>query len=320
MLSIKQRQLLALSILLATTIYAVVIFSGDSRAIYATMHRLSPFDWLKILSCSLLSYIIRFWRWEYFMRHLQHFIPRILHLSYYLAGFALTTTPGKAGETIRSLYLKPHAVSYPDSLACFVSERLLDVIVIVFLASLALLHFPEYQPFFFLLLTLLIAVGILLATNRLPSLFNYMVVHLRQRLLQHALKHLASLFEVAHGLLRPAMLAKAIGLGLLAWLAQATAFYLLLTMLEYQLPVTVCFAIFAISILAGAASFIPGGIGATEVVMGTMLLATGSNQTIAISAPILFRLSTLWFAVAVGLLANLFVSIQHKELFPGDKL
>ena len=74
--------------------------------------------------------------------------------------------------------------------------------------------------------------------------------------------------------------------------------------------------IYAVSLLAGAASFIPGGIGSTEIVMGLLLAASGADNSIAITAPLISRLSTLWFAVAVGFIATGLLSLlryQGKE-------
>lgn len=313
MLAAKQQRILALSILLAACLYALFIFSGNPQEILYTMGKLSISNWLMILACTLFSYLIRFYRWQGYMQYLRHNIPRALHLSYYLAGFALTTTPGKAGETIRSIYLKPHAVGYPDSLACFFSERLLDVIVICFFATLGLIHFPEYQPFFFLISSVLMLFLLLIYSGRMTSLFNYLQDKLPLTVLNHILNQLKMLFHNAHRLLRASMLIKGVALGLCAWFIQGLAFYFMLSMLDYPLDLTLSLAIFALSILAGAASFIPGGIGATEVVMGILLLASGSDQSLAVSVPILFRLSTLWFAVLVGLLANIWVSIQRQN-------
>ena len=58
--------------------------------------------------------------------------------------------------------------------------------------------------------------------------------------------------------------------------------------------------IYAISVLAGAVSFIPGGLGSTEAVMGLLLVLVGAEPATAIAATIICRLATLWFAVVIG--------------------
>jgi uncharacterized membrane protein YbhN (UPF0104 family) len=58
------------------------------------------------LSLSLLNYGLRFIRWQAYLRAMDHHVPWWPSLRIYLAGFALTTTPGKAGEALRGVLRK----------------------------------------------------------------------------------------------------------------------------------------------------------------------------------------------------------------------
>jgi len=58
--------------------------------------------------------------------------------------------------------------------------------------------------------------------------------------------------------------------------------------------------IYSVSVLAGALSFIPGGLGSTEAVMVLLLTLVGVNTPAAIAATLICRLATLWFAVIIG--------------------
>ena len=57
---------------------------------------------------------------------------------------------------------------------------------------------------------------------------------------------------------------------------------------------------------------IPGGIGTTEVATGLLLAAAGADPQIAVTAPLISRLSTLWFAVALGLVASAWLGGQRR--------
>ena len=63
----------------------------------------------------------------------SNFSPSVI----YIGGFSLTLAPAKAGEAIRSFYLKSHGVSYGDSLAAFLMERIMDVLAVLLIAGLA---------------------------------------------------------------------------------------------------------------------------------------------------------------------------------------
>ena len=168
--------------------------------------------------------------------------------------FALTLTPGKAGETVRSVYLYPYGVSYPKSIGAFIAERLLDLVAVGALASLAISMFPEHR--LWLLGAIVCSVTVILL--------------LRSRLLSLAVKRLAKGSLGSHA-------------------AQGTSLYLIVEALGHDLPTVTVIGIYCVSILAGEASFIPGGLGATEAAIALLLSAAGVSQTDAITAAVISR-------------------------------
>lgn len=58
------------------------------------------------LSLSLANYGLRFIRWQLYLEAMGRPVPWRPSLKIYLAGFALTTTPGKAGEALRGVLLQ----------------------------------------------------------------------------------------------------------------------------------------------------------------------------------------------------------------------
>ena len=63
---------------------------------------------------------------------------------------------------------------------------------------------------------------------------------------------------------------------------------------------------YAASTLAGAMAMMPGGLGVTEVGMTALLQTLGGpsmHPAVATATTMLVRIATLWFAVAIGLLA-----------------
>ena len=66
--------------------------------------------------------LLRFLRWQCYLVRLGCRVPWGPSLTCYLAGFALTTTPGKVGETLRLAYLTDYDVDYPASLSAFFAE------------------------------------------------------------------------------------------------------------------------------------------------------------------------------------------------------
>ena len=84
----------------------------------------------------------------YYLRLMAVDVPALASLRLYVAGFALATTPGSAGEPlIRSMFLKSYGASYEKTFTGYVSERVSDIVAMLVIASIGLSIYPAGQPF-----------------------------------------------------------------------------------------------------------------------------------------------------------------------------
>lgn len=289
-------QSISLAIVLMVVLYVGMATLADWKSFGAAVSALPGALWAQVVALSLLSYLLRFARWHHFIRSMDHQVPILRNLEIYLAAFALTLTPGKAGETIRSVYLHPYGVSYLHSIGAFVSERLLDLVAVGALASLAVSMFPEQRPWMLAAFSSIVIV-LLLLRSRLFTLIERRVA--RNSVVGHA----AKVVYTFRFLLSGRRLAVAVPFSLMAWIAQGVSLYLIVHALGHELAASTVIAIYCLSILAGAASFIPGGLGATEAAIVLLLSAAGVGQTDGIAASLISRSLTLWFAVGIGVVA-----------------
>jgi uncharacterized membrane protein YbhN (UPF0104 family) len=290
-------------VLIALLLYGVSAALADLRAVGAAAQRLGATDWALLLGLSALGYALRFLRWQGYLRRFGHWVPTRPSLVCYLGGFAFTITPGKAGEAVRSLYLKQRGVGYTQSLAALFSERLLDLVAILLLALAGALMLPQGRWLLALGAALIL---ILLPLAQHPGLQRALTRgadRLRPGRPQTLLRHGLELLRASARLLRGPTLWAGLAVGLLAWGAEGLGFYLLLQYLELPATPLLALGIYALSLLAGALSFLPGGLGSTEAAMGLMLLASGADAPSAVAATLIYRLVSLWFAVGLGALA-----------------
>jgi len=253
---------------------------------------------LLALSLSLVNYGLRFLRWQAYLRALGHAVPWRPSLRIYLAGFALTTTPGKAGETLRSVLLKPWGMPYSQSPAAFFRERLSDLLGVVLLTLIGLTLYPAARPLV-AFGAVLVAAGLVLLAH--PSALDRLDARITgDSRLQVLLRHLLQVLQQARRCHRPRLLTGATALSILAWGAEAAAFYLILHLMGMHVAPTFAVFVYALSTLAGALSFVPGGLGGAEAVMVALLLWQGVARPDAVAATVLIRLITLWFAVGIG--------------------
>ncbi len=254
------------------------------------------------LCLSLVNYGLRFVRWQAYLRALDHPVPWWPSLRIYLAGFALTTTPGKAGEALRGVMLKRWGMPYPKSLAAFLSERLSDLLAVVVLALLGLAKYPAAWPLIAIGAVGILAVFLVLSNQRLLVRLNE-GIRGTHRILS-LLRHLIQILLQARRCHAPKLLAGATVLSVAAWMAEAWAFHLILQWIGIEVPLTFAFFVYAISMLTGALSFMPGGLGSTEAVMTGLLVFHGANASDAFAATLVIRATTLWFAVVIGAMAS----------------
>lgn len=294
---------LALGIGLCTVFYAALVALEDGAAVRAAFSSLGWQGWLIILGLSLLNYGLRYLRWAYYLRRLGAEVPAGTNLLAYIAGFGFTTTPGKVGEAMRSVYLRPHGVDYTRSLAAFFVERMVDMLAMLLIAALALFAFAELR--WLVIVTLLVTLGALplVHSRYVGGLLDRLAASRRSPRLAQAAAHLLELLRAAAPLLRSGPLYIGLVLGVVAWGAEGIALYVVLERMGVSFDMVLAAGIYGASIIAGVVTFVPGGLGGTELVMQYLLKSSGVAAPLAVSAVIICRVATLWFAVLLGLLA-----------------
>lgn len=289
------------SVVIAGVGYLGFAIWGGWQEVVDASGRVGWFGLAVTLSLSLVNYGLRFVRWQLYFARMGHAVDWSASLRIYLAGFALTTTPGKAGEAIRGVFLKARAVPYTTSLAAFFSERLSDLTAIVVLAMLAMNAYTEGHPAVLGGLALVLFGLALMSNGRLLAWFeNHLTGSSR---LVRFLGHSFELARQARRCHTPRVLLTATILSLIAWSAEAWALHLILQWMNLDFPVALAFFVYSVAMLAGALSFLPGGLGGVEAVMISLLIWQGVSAPDAVAASILIRLVTLWFAVLLGVAA-----------------
>lgn len=286
-----------------TVLYVAALFWADSRN--RVFDRLPEVASLlpALMAFSLASYALRYLRWWWLLGRIGHRTPLWHGWWAYLSGFAFTATPGKVGELLRVRYFLPLGVPPARVLAVFVYERACDVVAVALLAALAI-HDSGY---FLLLLSFvggLLALVTLLAAQ--PRLLGRVTMAARQRRWQRLARLLRTLRDGLAGTrvwMRPRDLAVSLLLGLAAWGLSAWAFVWLLARLGITLETMAALSLYPTAMLVGAASFLPGGVGATEAVIVVLLALHAVPLGIATLAAVAIRLTGLWFSVACGFAA-----------------
>lgn len=289
------------SVVLAALGYLGLSLWAGWRDVVAAVVLVGPAMLLGLLGLSLTNYLLRFVRWGRYLALLEAHVPWRINLGAYFSGFALTTSPGKVGELLRSVLLKKYGVPHAASIAAFFAERLSDLLSILVLAAIGLWEYTPARPIVGLAL-MLVAVALVLAQwTALIAAIDRRAAARPQKWARLLVKLCEIVLHFRRCFSLPAM-AMGLGLGVVSWLAEGIGFWWLLGALGHPLPLATAVFVYAFGMLVGGLSFLPGGLGSSEAVMIALLMLHGFPQPVAVTATLICRLATLWFAVALGAL------------------
>lgn len=248
------------------------------------------------LLLAFVSYYCRALRWLVYMRLKELKAGVFQHILIYISGFAFTVSPGKAGELIRSSHLSPLGVPFSYTFSAFITERFLDVLTVMFLGVYFLVEVFDT-------LFIMIAFVAILTLLFIPLILRLLTNIVKSENISVCLLYLQSLWQ--QKALKISLL-----YSLLAWSFQGGILYLVLSEFGVNIGLFMAISIYGLSLLIGAASLIPSGIGATELGMTWLLIQVGVESEIAIISSLFTRMLTLWPAMLLGLVSAFVLKIR----------
>lgn len=287
-------------------IYIAFILLGDIQKL---LQELQAWPWILlpvVLGLTIVNYALRLLKWHWYLDLLDVPISRYDSGRIFGVGMLMVMTPGKAGEFLKSYMVKnitgvPMGITAPVVLA----ERLTDGIAMLLIATVGLIAFPNPLA---RAIAAAVFIGFLIFVGVIQSRA------LSMKLLKFGeslpvIKKLASslyeFYESSYTIFRPRNLFISLTIGVISWLAEAVAYFVILY--GFGVPFTatnlmIGLFIFSISVVIGAVFATPGGVGGVEgslIALSTQLL--GVTLTLATATALLIRFCTLWLGVLIGI-------------------
>ena len=305
-------------------LYICALFVTEQLDLRSLLNHFSVSTWCLILGLSIANYLIRFVRWHNYLLLLNNKISIRSSLPCYLSGFAFTATPGKIGELARSYYLSSHGIAYKDSVAALITERLLDLGVIIVLASITFIQFSQYSSQALVLSVVIVSIAILILHIDYSSVIRACSKNKASQRIMGFANTLHGFTKTTQQLLLTRHQYAGFALGLIAWSAEGYALHLILSALGVEITIVSAIGIYATSMLIGAISLLPGGLGSTETAMFLLMSYMSIESSVSVAAIVICRATTLWFAVAIGLVTILWLERRsltgHKcTIEPGSR-
>ena len=238
------------------------------------------------LAFTALNYLLRFWRWQRYLATVEIDVPTGHSFAIFVAGLTMTISPAKLGELLKcALLRRSYDVPVSRSAPVVLAERVTDATGVVVLAVAGGAGTTNWP----LLMAAVAGVAALLVIVRSPLL--------------ERVTRLGEAPAAARALLGVRLLVGMTLLSAVSWLCECLAAYVCVHGLRLELSLPDTIVVFSLGSLAGAVSFLPGGLGVAETSMTGLIRVLGDvPKAAAAAATVLIRLSTLWFGVVLGLL------------------
>ncbi len=297
-------------------IYIGFAFYSDVTKTSEHFFNVDPTFLLIILPIEICAFFTRSIRQKILLDNIGIRISLLSNFKLFVAGLSMTITPGGSGNIIKSHFLKkfydyPHSQTLP---LVFV-ERFHDFLAVTTIISITLLFSYLWQSFVLVILSLLFLI-IIFSIFKKPILLEKFLSKVKK--IKFLSKYIPSLkFSESLVILTSWKITlKAWPISIVSWSLEIFSFYYIFKAFDINLNFIESAQIVYTSILVGALSFLPAGLGFTEGTLIALLLERGYELSVITAAVFMIRIVTVWFATGIGFIfAQNFLKIN----FPQEK-
>jgi len=309
----RLKKKILLSIIIGGILYLAFTIYADFNQVVNTFVK---FNWLllpALLVLSLLNYLFRFFKWDYYLGVIQVKMKKIDSLSVFMSGLIMSVTPGKLGELLKSFLVKEITnVPISKTAPIILAERLTDFLSLLILAIVGAVVY-DFGGSLSISISLILFFLIVLISNKnlaIPLLTKLEKI----KILRKYLANIHAAYESSYLLFKPLPLVSMTLVSLLAWGFECFGYYLIL--MNFDVNVGLLWASFSygFSTIIGAVSMLPGGLGITEGSLTFLLIQKNVSKDIAVTTTFIVRVVTLWFAVLVGIISVLFYQKRYGKI------
>lgn len=286
--------------LLGAVVATVLVVIGDAGAVADSLSHLRPLTVILMLALAFVGFVLRALRWGHLMRLFGHTVSLGDALYLHISGQTMGITPGHVGEVLKPVLSREVAgLRMSRGVPLMFAERVADLIAVILL-TLGGLSAIGGATWIVVTGLVVVAAGTAVASS---AWFQRLALRVLGAKSWSARKRDSAeiISETIRRSLDWRMLLWSVPVSVIAWGLEGVGFALCLRdlgMTGLSLPSAI--SVYGLATIAGAFSFVPGGIGFTEASMTGVLIALGMPAAASSAATIITRATTLWWSVLVG--------------------
>jgi len=292
-------------VILAIAIFYIgFIFYSDFNDFAKSIIKFKLEYLLPIFGLFLAATLVKGFRQQLLFKTIGISIPIKKSILLHYAGYSLTLTPGGSGEFIKTYYLKKRfGYSVSKSFPVFITERFYDLLGITTIIVFSL-FFVKIIEIAIIIFFIIVLIAIIYITINSKIFFRF-ISKISTRI--PLLKKYVSTIDESQDLfqdLTKKNIVQNLSLSIFSFLIYAIAFYFVFLGFDVNLDIIFTTFVTFTSILFGYLSFLPGGVGVTEISLVGFLTNEGIALSLATSIMIMLRLTGWWFLTIIGVITT----------------
>ena len=231
----------------------------------------------------------------------------------FLYGLSMQATPGGLGSMIKSQFIKEnYGHSLLKTMPIILVERFHDLFSVITILTVLVFFYPIFEVQ--LVLVILIPfLGFVYFAVRYKRILEYLVNRiLKFRFLKKFFGNLFESQDTLEILSEKKILLSCWGISMLGLIFEAYSIYFSFRAFGLEFDIIKTTLITFTSLVIGAISLIPAGIGLTEASLIGLLLSFQVELSTASSLAIFIRLTTIWFATLLGFIGVRFLLLRKN--------
>ena len=294
---------LILVLVAVVVIYAIFLFISDFSIISEKISNFKTNYLPLILLFVSASWVPIIVKWHFLLKNCEIDIPLRKSIAVFFAGVAFEITPGQIGSLIKSQLLKTSSnIPRTKTVPIIVAEKVYDLIGAILASIIGIIILG--MDFYLIIIAILALAVIFFFMFYRPASEIFFKRITKTKFFS---KYVDNMSEF-HAIIQKSTNVKAatvcILLGVTYWfIISSAAYYTLIAFDVNVLDYLTVLAIYTTSILLGAISFVPAGIGVAEGSIAGLFTLNGIDVSTALILSVMIRVLTLWFSVSVGFIA-----------------
>ena len=284
-------------------IYAIFLFISDYNIISEKISNFKT-NYLPLIflfvSASWIPIIVK---WQFLLKNCEIHVPLKKSILVFFSGVAFEITPGQIGALIKSQLLKTSSnVPRTKTAPIIVIEKVYELIGAILASIIGIIILG--MDFYLIIIAILALAIIFFFMFYRPASEIFFKRITKTRFFSKYVENMSEFNAIVQKSTNVKAATVCILLSVTYWfIISAGAYYTLIAFDVNILDYLTVLSIYTTSILLGAISFVPAGIGVTEGSIAGLFTLNGIDVSTALILSVMIRVLTLWFSVSVGFIA-----------------